>query len=964
MINPDQLQQALQKGFVDKEAVGSALDPKFIVNQPSKQIYLLDTIQDEVESCKTFFFSVAFLTQDGLNSIKTQLADLAEKGIEGRLLTSTYLGFNQPDVFVDLLKIPNLNVRISKKVGFHSKGYLFDHGDFQSFIIGSSNMTMSALKINYEWNVYLTSREQGEVISQIQAHLEDEWNASEPLSPAWIENYRKTYQKLKIVNDQDLVAEDNPGLFTGIIAPNEMQKAALANLREMRELGYQKALVISATGTGKTYLAAFDAQQVKPKQMLFIVHREQILRKAMESFHRVIGGKESNFGILSGNQKDLDAKYLFATIQSISKDNYLQKFGKNYFDYIVIDEVHKAGAASYQKVIDFFEPQFLLGMTATPERTDGKNIFEMFDYHVAYEIRLQEALNENFLCPFNYFGVTEYIADGQVEQNTQNLANFVSEERVKYIIDKLDYYGCSDNNPKGLVFCGNRAEAIELAKLFNKRGIAASSLTGMDSIEKREEEVAKLERGEIKYIFTVDIFNEGIDIPKINQIVMLRYTESSIIFIQQLGRGLRKDPSKKYVTVLDFIGDYQNNYMIPMALAGDDMRNKNNLRKNTFSTNYITGLSSVSFERVAKERIFKSINSAKLDSMTELKKVYETLKMRLNRVPYLADFQKVDAIDPQILTFKTGQFDSYYRFLQKLKENEDAITDDANNLLSFVGRELILGQREHELVLLNMLTANPNGVLHTEFKKELTELNLPAGEDWVAATIATLDISYYAGGIARTYQNSALVESNDEKIFASNNLQDALKTDYFPKLWNDLLTVGFENCLNYDQTKYLTLNKKYKRRDTLRLLQWPKQMVDQNIGGYTYNNDLKKFVIFMTVDKGPNFMGAQMAYEDEILDDQRVLYFTKAPRRLTSPEVQVLQNAADWNIYLFAKKSDDEGSDFYYLGEVTPLVNTIQQLEKPINDGTKRSVVSLELKLHDRIKQDLYKYLTTPIELD
>jgi superfamily II DNA or RNA helicase len=324
----------------------------------------------------------------------------------------------------------------------------------------------------------------------------------------------------------------------------------------------------------------------------------------MESFKKIIGGPASDYGILSGNSKNLDAKYLFATIQTISKDIYQEELGKDAFDYILIDEVHKAGATSYIKTIDYFNPEFLLGMTATPERTDGFNIFELFDYNLAYEIRLQEALEEDLLCPFHYFGVTDYEKDGFSINETADLKYLVTDERIDFLINKINYYGCYGNKPKGLVFCSRKEEAKELSALFNRKGIPSSYLSGDHDIEERETEIGRLENGQISYIFTVDIFNEGIDIPKINQIIMLRNTESSIIFIQQLGRGLRKDASKEFVTVIDFIGNYKNNYMIPMALSGDNSNNKSNLRRDTIDVSYISGLSAINFEQIAKEKIF------------------------------------------------------------------------------------------------------------------------------------------------------------------------------------------------------------------------------------------------------------------------------------------------------------------------------------------------------------------------
>src|SRR5699024_5900774 len=366
---------------------------------------------------------------------------------------------------------------------------------------------------------------------------------------------------------------------------------------------------VSATGTGKTYLSAFDVRRYRPKRMLFIVHREQILLQARADFKRVLGGIPTDFGLLSGSSKDLDAKYLFTTIQTLSREDVLHSFNPDDFEYILIDEVHKAGAPSYLKVIEYFEPKFLLGMTATPERTDDFNIYELFDYNIAYEIRLQEALEEDMLCPFHYFGVTDFEYEGELIDEYTLIPQLVTEERVQHIIDKINYYGYAGERLTGLIFCSRKEEAEKLSDAFNERGFRTLALTGDDKQEERLEAIEQLENGLLDYIITVDIFNEGVDIPRVNQVVMLRQTQSSIIFIQQLGRGLRKHESKDFVTIIDFIGNYKNNYLIPIALSGDHSQNKDNIRRRTLETDYIKGVSTINFEQIAKEKIFESINT-------------------------------------------------------------------------------------------------------------------------------------------------------------------------------------------------------------------------------------------------------------------------------------------------------------------------------------------------------------------
>lgn len=948
----DILEQSLRKGFIDQTLPSSIYDPKVIINKPEEKEYFLTTLQEEIDSCNDFCFSIAFITQGGLSALKSHLHDLNKKGISGKILTSTFLSFNHPDVFEDLLKIPNVEVRISDKKGFHAKGYLFSREKYQSFIIGSSNLTMNALKINYEWNIRLTSYDHGEIIQQLTADLLTAWEEARPLTKKWITDYRETYRPMLPNRTNELISD----AIRKYILPNKMQKRALENLRDLRETGANRGLVISATGTGKTYLAAFDVAQFKPKRMLFVVHREQILKKAMSDFKKVIGGKDTDFGILSGNRKDMQARYLFATIQTISKDRYLQSFDTEYFDYVLVDEVHKAGANSYLKILDYFNPQFLLGMTATPERTakdERLNIFELFDYNIAYEIRLQEALEEDFLCPFHYFGVTDYEKNGEVISETSSLQQLVTDERVEFLIDKMDYYGCYSNQPKGLIFCSQKEEAKRMSQEFNQRGIPTTFLTGDHSIEEREKQIILLEEGKLHYIFTVDIFNEGIDIPKINQVVMLRNTQSSIIFVQQLGRGLRKDPSKEYVTVIDFIGNYKNNYMIPMALSGDSTRNKNNLRKDTFETNYISGISTVNFEEVAKEKIFESINSVTLDSMQELRSAFQQLKHRLNRVPYLSDFQETGVMDSILIASK---YKNYYEFLVKIKENEGSLTTIESLVLSFLTSEILPGMRRNEIYLLEELMKYDR-ITIDQIKALFEKNGLMADEDTVQSVLRTLSLDFYTGTFRKNYSGSEIVIIMDREIQVTDNFKFAKRNRYFRQLLMDLLKTAKKRSINYSVKNQLTLYQKYRRRDVLRLLNWEEMMVEQNIGGYTYKEEYRQFVIFVTLEKGDDFKGALVAYEDELLDEKIMKYFTKAPRTLNSPEVKIFQNHQGWSIHMFVQKSDDEGRDFYYLGEVEPIVNTIKQDEKVINTDKKLKVVQLYLEFKKSIETKLYKYL-------
>lgn len=605
------IKNAILNSFLDKNTFeqNDEYAAKLIANTKDETMY--NRILDEVQHCKSFTFAVAFIESGILNSLKTVLKDL---NVQGRILTSTYLYFNKPQMFRELLKLPNVEIRVYEQNHgkFHAKGYLFQHEGYQSALVGSSNFTAGALKVNKKWNLLFTSHNNGKLTEDIASEIEEQWKGASKLTPEWINEYEKKYKiqnkpAIKVVSQS--VDEDNSNYST--IKPNKMQKEALKNLQKLRLLRETKGLIISATGTGKTYLAALDVKNYNPKRFLFVAHREQILKKSLDSFHKVLGGdKKTNYGILSGNAKNTDAKYLFATVQTLSKAENLNQFKRDEFDYILIDEAHHVGSKIYGKLLDYFTPDFLLGMTATPERSDDKNIYELFDYNVPYEIRLQEALEEEMLVPFHYIGISDYTYNGEVIDDNTNLKYLVSEERVKYVVEQSKYYGYDGDVLHGLVFVSRKEEADEIAKLLTKNGYPSQMLSGEDSQEQREQAIEKLKNGELTYLVTVDIFNEGIDIPFINQVIMMRKTESVIVFVQQLGRGLRKAQGKEYL---------------------------------------IEGLSTINFELVAKKRILKQLRGKKNLFTLEIKKDYQELKRRLNKAPLIADFIKNNMVASQAI---------------------------------------------------------------------------------------------------------------------------------------------------------------------------------------------------------------------------------------------------------------------------------------------------------------------------
>lgn len=689
----DELNKALHTSFIDKSFPSNKdLRPKLFFNDYKRRMNLAFEITKRLKECDYFEFSVAFISESGLAVLKQILLYLKEKGVKGRIITSTYLGFNAPKMFKQLLSFTNIEVRVFEQehCGFHPKGFIFHTGDHRDIIVGSSNLTQTALESNQEWDLFFTSHENGELASQVSNVFDIQWELSTPLTNEWIESYKETYVKpFRPASVQS----------SKIIKPNKMQEEALKSLKNLRDNNKDKALLISATGTGKTFLSAFDVRRFKPKRLLFVVHRRNIAEAALRSFKYLI--PNVSMGIFSGNTKETDSDFIFSTVQTIHKKEYREMFDRDAFDYIIIDEVHRAGAQSYQDIVDYFKPKFLLGMSATPERSDDFDIYEMFDHNIAYEIRLIQAMEYNLLCPFHYYGITDMTIDGIEIDDKSEFNILTSELRVDYIIEKINEYGYSGDRIHGLIFCSRKDECEKLSQLFNMRGYKTIALTGDSSEEMRQKAIDSLESNDensLDYIFTVDIFNEGIDIPKVNQVVMLRPTESAIVFVQQLGRGLRKNDSKEYVVIIDFIGNYEKNFLIPVALSGQTNYNKDSLRQFVCEGSLITpGASTIQFDQITEKRIYQSIDAANFTQVRLIKDSYKQLKEKLGRIPHLKEFEQYGAIDVQLM-FQNKSLGCYHTFLSKYeKDYHIHFSTLEEKYLQFISSKLSSGKRVEEL---------------------------------------------------------------------------------------------------------------------------------------------------------------------------------------------------------------------------------------------------------------------------
>ncbi|MCD7883837.1 MAG: DUF3427 domain-containing protein, partial [Lachnospiraceae bacterium] len=999
------------------------------------------------------------------------------RGIRGKILTTDYQMFNDPKALEKLHGLKNIELKMfltdEDRDGFHTKGYIFRQEELYRIIIGSSNMTAKALKVNREWNTKLVGYESGEIIGDILREFQTLWNAPNSLCyDDFIENYRVRYELVK--KQRRMARAQTPvSLEEYTLKPNAMQVGFVKNIKKLLARHETRALLISATGTGKSFASAFALREMKPEKALFLVHRERIAKQAMESYKKVFGrkredGREYRYALLSGNTSSeiesiKDADLIFATMQTMSKENILLKFDPKAFSAICLDEAHHSGAGSYQKIMEYFKPNFWLGMTASPE-TNRFDVYEIFDHNIAYEIRLQQALEEDLLCPFHYFGITDLTIEGETigdeddvnnndqKDNAERLRRFArltSDERVDYVIEQANYYGHCGDRVKGLVFCSRKEEARELSRKFNERGFRTEALTGEDSEARREAVIERLvmdvsedipteesgnlpetasgetagiisekasgkvtgnvfegvfkkeeddthERSSVSktasdsvwksvsknatdtarrlvtknaaadadyldYIFTVDIFSEGVDIPEINQVIMLRPTQSAIVFVQQLGRGLRKAENKDFVVVLDFIGNYKNNFLIPIALSGDRSYNKDNIRRYVMEGDrIIPGISTIHFDEISRKRIFSAIDSANFNDIRLIRENYTNLKYKLGRIPKLKDFDEYGEMDVCRI-FDNNSLGSYYKFLVKYeKDYKVRLSKDEEKVVEFISKKFAAGKRIQELEMLKRLMAYQHrifGVLGKSLQKEYgismedrTEQNL----------INVMTNEFPSGAGKKTYDNCIFIEKEGEEYGISTSFKRMLKNPDFYEIVQELVDFGISryqtNFSNRYQNTDFVLYQKYTYEDVCRLLNWENNEVPLNIGGYKYDKKTKTFPVFINYDKADDISDTTK-YEDHFLNAGTLIAISKSGRSKQSEDVQNFLYAKERGIdvHLFVRKNKDDkiSKEFYYLGRMTASGNA----EEFCMPNTTKTAVEIEWILDTPVRDDIYQYI-------
>lgn len=946
-MHNDPFRAGLEYSFVHKTEEIFHDRSKVLVNDVRRGLKVLNTLRFELAKCDSFFWIVAFATSGGVQAVMVQLAELELRNVRGKILLSTYQTFTQPVALKKLKQFKNLEIRLLQEEleNAHWKGYVFEHNDSYAAIIGSSNLTATALSTNRELNVELHLKESSSLYQEIRFEFESDWDRATVLDDEFLELYEVAYEAKKAAR-----IEEGKEKIAGAVEPNFMQKEALERLKQVRVEGHKCALVVSATGTGKTFLAAFDVKEFKAKKFLFVVHRENIANRAKETF-QIVHGQGVRMGILTGGRIEIDADFIFATVQTLSRERHLHNFTPDHFDYIVFDEAHRIGANSHLKVLNYFKPKFILGMTATPERSDGFNVFAEFNHVIAYEIRLNQALEAQILSNFHYFGIASIEVEGY--GTVEGFNELEHESRVEHILENVERYGADGNRIRGIIFCSRQAEAISLSGSFNKRGLRTMALTGKDTETVREKAIQRLESDSLDaldYILVVDIFNEGIDIPKINQIVMLRPTESVIVFVQQLGRGLRKSPGKEFLTVIDFIGNHNNNFMIPLALYGDNRYDKEGIRRNLLRENlHVPGASTVSFDRISKERVLDAVNRANLSSNKLLVEDFQLLSYELGRPPMMMDFIRRNKRYPTTYFInedgKQLVYKSYLEVLRKLAPLKVGEVSEREFDLARLLVKTLSFKRATEFYVLEKVLLTNSWLSIAELQSHLESKGC-GNSLHSALNNLLLKFDPSITNYKENYSEYSLLESFAGSVRLKPGFSDGF-CEHLSDLSSAVLSILKKENLKGDE---LVLYKKYTRRDAMALLQYDTMMIEQSIGGYRCDSNRPVMAIFMKTHKTEDWTHIV----DRFTSPSTLDYSSKPGQKLGGAIHTWIKQNELGDFHLFSAKDSAEGTGFYYMGKMKPHLD---QFTNAPHEG--KNFVRMHFTLHHPAEEKMYEYLSS-----
>lgn len=879
-------------------------------------IKFIDKIKRNIDTCRAFFFSVSFIKKPGLRLISSNIEAALARGANGQVITSTYQNFTDIDslqYFYSLqARYPgHFSCKLDKEcfhdfngntVGFHSKGYLFEFEDHTELLVGSSNITVYALLKNIEWDVSVIDDNTSGTYEAAKEEFDYLWQHALPLSQDLISEYKtRLYYSIERWDMDYNVANSE-------IKPNYMQRRALKELNRVRAMGATRALITASAGSGKTFLAAFDALNFNPQRLLFIVHEGSILLKAYETFSRVFGSEHS-YGIFNGEYKEQDADFVFST--NVTMANALELFDRHTWDYIIIDECHHATAETYRKIIEYFEPQFLLGITATPERMDGEDVFSLFDQNVPYELRLRDAIINGLVVPFKYYGIRDELIEYGINQTRGHkfVEQFSDEAHCDFIYRMIEKYKEPGQKLKALAFCRDISHAIRMAQAMEDY-YHTRYLTGKSSVGERVRAYKDLqdEDEELEILFTVDILNEGVDIPGVNMVLFLRPTDSQTVFIQQLGRGLRKYEGKKYVTVLDFIGnDYKRSVQIAFALgsmAENFVVEKNlvaALVKEDFASIGLLNYGvEIHLDDLSKKEILDCIDEVNFNTKSYLQHDYSNFKKYIgtSRYPAHVDYLNND-FAPDLIKFMQSKINghknaSYYGFLQAIEEeNMPSFSERQESFAKYVSEMLPLVRSDEYLIIQALVQC-------------AGECNLEELKKHIQINVRNYNLKSFGHALQYMIASGFFKLANDVLSFNDINLDVE-----FDEYIRDLLEYGLgkydADFQDASLNEVFHLWAKYRKEQVqLLLLNNPKDIM---LGTKIYNGIV---YVYVTVIKG-NSTAENLKYVDGYIDANTFQWETV--NNIKEKELNELKTSN--GVHVFVRKVESEDGitlPFTYIG--------------------------------------------------
>ena len=889
---------------------------EFYTNE--SEIKFIDKLKRNLDLCRSFCFSVSFIKRPGLRLLAPNIEAALARGACGKLITSTYQNFTDvdslqfflrlqqqyPDRFACHLDRECFHDLNGNTVGFHSKGYLFEFGDRQELLVGSSNITVYALLKNVEWDVSVVEEGEGLTYAAAKTEFDSLWRKTLPLDQDLINEYKtRLYYSIERWDMDYNIANSE-------VKPNYMQRQALKELNRIRAMGADKALVVASAGSGKTFLAAFDALNFAPRRLLYIVHEGSILTKSFETFQKVFGSDHS-YGIYNGEYKEPNADFVFST--NVTMANSLELFDKHTWDYIIIDECHHATAETYQKILQHFEPQFILGITATPERMDGDDVFALFDQNVPYELRLRDAIMNRLVVPFKYYGIRdELIEYGIAETKGHRFVELFSDDKhCDFIYKQIEAHREPGKKLKALAFCRDISHAIRMAQAMEDYYPGGTlCLTGRNSVGERVRAYKDLQddNADLQILFTVDILNEGVDIPGVNMVLFLRPTDSQTIFIQQLGRGLRTYEGKKYVTVLDFIGnDYKRSVQIAFALGSlsENFVMEKKLVAALIADDFRSiGLAEygveINLDDLSKKEILSFIDAENFNTKRYLKPDYLNFKKYISasRYPQHVDYLNNDYA-PDLIKFMQSKIGakknaSYYGFLKAIDEEDLPAFDERQEAFIRYVSEMLPIVRPYEYLMIQALQEHA-------WKASLEEIR-----DHVMT-----NMMYYRQEVFDHALTYMLRYGSFDVVGGKLILKDVRTGVEFDEYMRDLLEYGLGK---YDVDFYdaksdelFHLWTSYRKTQVQQLLLNNPQ--DIMLGTKIYDGVV---YIYVTVVKGAS-VSEQLKYADGYIDPDTFQWETVA--NVSANELNNLKNSK--SAHLFVRKVDDEDGitlPFTYIG--------------------------------------------------